>query len=888
MSLRQSSLQLHHCSLLLAALFGVVGITVGGPVEDAKKSDHGTVTFADHVLPIFRSKCLRCHAGVEPKGGLNLASPNALLSGGDSGPAIRVAAAEFSLLYERVAADEMPAVGQKLTAEEKGLIRKWINDGAAGVDPSTAVGSSNPDEPVEFWSFNPPRRPDLPTVHQSSKVRNPLDTFVLQQLEEHDLTLAAEASKEVLLRRASFDLTGIPPTPQELQDFLADQRPDAWERLLDRLLDSPHYGERWGRHWLDVAGYADSAGILNEDRQLPLMWKYRDYVIRSFNSDKPYDQFLREQIAGDELADYWSVHATQEEMPDSVIESITATGFLRTAADASRPDFSTIKNAHSQYYFPTMFDTLQIISSSTMGLTIQCARCHSHKFDPIPQTDYFRMQAVLMGAYRPDNWVPQMERRLKTATAAQQRTAADRNKQIDEAVKMLESDQADLLQTAAAKLFAARLAELPQADREAVETAFAVAEDQRSDAQKALVEHHQKQLQPDGEELKTALAETNAEWKQQSDDIAAQIAAQNGQRIVIDEVRALYDLEGNTTARLLLRGDPLTPGPEVQPGVLSAVNAPEDFQWTAPDDGARSSGRRLAFAKWLTQPQHPLTARVMVNRIWMHHFGRGIVGTPEDFGIAGEPPTHPELLDWLATEFVRSGWSVKHIHRLILNSSVWRQASQLPAAEYERCQTVDPENSLYWRQNIRRLDAEPMRDAFLFVSGSADPTLYGPPVPVNRAGNGEVSVPAGHGENRRSIYVLVMRLKHETMLDLFDQPKISVNCTHRSISTVSTQALTLLNSDFLVRAAKNFAARVKAEGDEDPLDYAVQAAFSRSSDKAEHQFLTEFLADQTARHLAIMDENQRADQQSLDQARHAALTDLCHMLLSSNEFAYVD
>ena len=349
-------------SMLLAALLTSAVVIPPGTAAE--------LDFEQDILPIFRAKCIRCHAGVEPKAGLNLTSPSSLLTGGSSGAALRIGAAEFSLLYEKVSADQMPPVGQKLTAEEKGLLRKWINDGAQGVSGSRILDDSEGNSAVEHWAFLPPQRPDVPQVQQQQKVRNPVDAFVLQKLESHGLTLAPAADSLTLLRRAAFDLSGLPPDPQQVHQFSAANHDDAWTELIDQLLDSPHYGERWARHWLDVAGYAESAGILNEDRPLPLAWKYRDYVIRSFNADKPWDRFLQEQIAGDELTDYWTKYETAAELPDDVIEGIIATGFLRTAADASRPDFSTIKNASALYFYPTLFDTLQIVCSSTMGLTV--------------------------------------------------------------------------------------------------------------------------------------------------------------------------------------------------------------------------------------------------------------------------------------------------------------------------------------------------------------------------------------------------------------------------------------------------------------------------------------------------------------------------------------
>ncbi len=844
------------------------------------------LTYEKDILPIFRAKCIRCHAGVEPKAGLNLTRPSSLLSGGKSGAAIRIRAAEFSLLYEKVTSGEMPPVGQKLTDKEKGLIRKWINDGASGVSNAAAIGDDADVSGVELWSFQPPKRPPVPSVQNADRIRNPIDPFVLRQLEEQQLTLAPEADRHTLLRRASFDLIGLPPSPQDIDRFVNDDSPHAYGRMIERLLASPRYGERWARHWLDAAGYTESAGILNEDRALPLAWRYRDYVVNAFNSDKPYDRFLQEQLAGDELTDYWTAEATLDALPDDVVEGIIATGYLRTAADPSRPDFKTIKNAAAQYFYPTIFDTLQIVCSSTMGLTIQCARCHSHKFDPIPQTDYFRMEAILAPAYRPDDWIPQMNRRLQIATKKQKDAATKHNAQVDAAVKQLKDELAALKTTFTNRLFEDRLTKLPAEIRDDVKAALATAADKRTAVQKYLADKFQKSLKPTGKELDAALA-TYDDFKTGTAGLNAKVAAEEARRRTFDEVRALYDTPGDVVTNVLLRGDPLVPGPQIQPGVISTLQTPQPFEWSD-RLSEKTSGRRLAFAKWLTQPQHPLTARVMVNRIWMHHFGRGIVATPDDFGVSGDPPSHPELLDWLATEFVRSGWSIKHIHRLILTSNTWRQRSRVSDEHRQAGVDADPDNHLLWRQRLRRLEAEPLRDSVLAVSGSLNGRMHGASQAVSRRKDGEVIVSGGADQNRRSVYVQVLRLKPETMLQVFDQPTISVNCTQRSTSTVSTQALTILNSDSMVRAATAFAERVLAEQPDAPINHAVLTAFGRPATTDERALLNGHLDELTSHYLAQRASELRERPDVMAACRKQALADVCHMLLSANEFVYVD
>jgi hypothetical protein len=873
-------------ALLCSSLCLCLSMSLCPTITQAADAAPNKLTYEKDILPIFRAKCIRCHAGVEPKAGLNLTMPSSLLSGGKSGAAIRIRAAEFSLLYEKVTSGEMPPVGQKLTDDEKGLIRKWINEGADGVSNAAAVGDDADVSGTEFWSFQPPKRPAVPTVKDGDRVQNPIDAFVLRSLEEKQLTLAPEADRHTLLRRASFDLTGLPPTPQQIEQFVSDERPEAYDRMIERLLASPRYGERWARHWLDVAGYAESAGILNEDRALPLAWRYRDYVIDAFNNDKPYDRFLQEQIAGDELTDYWTAEATLDELPDDVVEGIIATGYLRTAADPSRPDFKTIKNAAAQYFYPTIFDTLQIVCSSTMGLTIQCARCHSHKFDPIPQTDYFRMEAILTPSYRPDDWIPQMNRRLPIATKQQKEAAAKHNGEVDAAVKKLKDELTALKTKFTQRLFDERLAKLPEEIREDVKTALAVAADKRSAVQKYLAGKFEKTLKPAAKELDAALA-TYEEFKSGSADLNAKVAAEEARRRTFDEVRALYDTPGEVVTNVLLRGDPLVPGPEIKPGVISTLKTPQPFDWSE-RLSEKTSGRRLAFARWLTQPEHPLTARVMVNRIWMHHFGCGLVSTPDDFGVSGDPPSHPELLDWLATEFVRSGWSIKHVHRLILTSSTWRQRSRVTGEHRSAGLAADPDNHLLWRQNLRRLDAEPLRDSVLAVADSLNSRMHGASQPVSRQKDGEVIVAGGPDQNRRSVYVQILRLRPETMLQVFDQPTISINCTQRSTSTVSTQALTILNSDAMVRAATAFAGRVLVEQPDAPINHAVLTAFARPATADEQALLSGHLDELTSHYLAQRASDLREKPDVKAACRKQALTDVCHMLLSANEFVYVD
>ncbi len=861
------------------------------------------VAFDTSVLPIFQAKCLQCHGDKKQKAGLDLRTKAALLKGGESGKAIKPGSLADSVLWEKISADKMPPGKDKLSAAEKLTIRRWIEAGAPGDDKAVAAAADHQvtDEDRRFWAFQKPVRPAAPHVKAQDRVRNPLDAFIIAALEKKGLALSPEAEPLVLLRRVYFDLIGLPPSPNEIEDFLRDcpsaekQAIDrAYEKVVDRLLDSPRYGERWARHWLDVAGYADSEGILDADYVRSAAWRYRDYVIRAFNENKPYDRFLQEQIAGDELVDYWTAYQTQKVLPSHVTDALIATGYLRCASDTSRPDFVTIKNAPG-YYFQTLDDTLKIVVSSTMGLTIQCAKCHSHKYDPIPQTDYYRMQAIFMSGYRPGQWIPQVERHLFEATAAQEKEAKEHNAQVDATIAGLKKQLQDLQQTYATKLFEEGLAKLPPAIREDVKAALLLAPPKRNEVQKYLADKFQAELKPAGDALTKRLLQI-PEYPTKQQPLTKAIQEQEARKKTFAEIRAFYDLPGEAKTHLLRRGDYLQPGPEVTPGVLAALTTSQPFNPPAWTKESKTSGRRLAFARWLTQPEHPLTARVFVNRVWLHYFGQGLIATPDNFGKTGSPPSHPELLDWLAVEFTQpslspgsqnrggqaGAWSLKRLHRLIVTSATYKQLSSYQPAFHASAKQIDPENRLLWRQRLRRLEAEVLRDSVLQVAGNLNTHMYGPPVPMVRQGDGEVTTPADLSGNRRSIYLQVRRSQPLTFLQLFDQPVIETNCTRRETSTVASQALTLLNSDFMQRQAEAFAERVLKEQPADPAERAVMLAFGRRATDHERELLGEFVQRQAERHAQALAANQKTE------ARRRAVADLCHMLLSANEFAYVD
>jgi hypothetical protein len=875
-------------SLVVLTLL-VTGCAGSVQAEDAKAAPK-KLTFENDVLPIFRARCLSCHSGKRPKAQLDLSTHRGVLIGGKSGAVIRQSAAESSLLWSKIASSLMPPSGTKLTAKEKGVVRVWINEGANGKASAEAKQLSGQnqfkitDEDRNFWSFKTPTKSALPAVKSKELLRGSLDAYVLHRLEQSGLTFSDDASKPTLIRRAYFDLLGIPPSPDQVSAFLQDDSPDAYERLIDTLLANPGYGERWGRHWLDVAGYADSAGILSEDRALPLTFRYRDYVIQALNKNKPYDRFIQEQIAGDELVDYWSHFENDAELSDEVVEAITATGYLRCAPDASRPDFKTIKTAASEYYYPTINDTMQIVSTSLIGMTLQCARCHDHMFDPISQEDFYRVQAVFMGAFRPTNWTPQMVRRLTNMSKSQLAFAKKRNAEVETNTKKLNADIAKLLADYQAKRLTDQLAKLPEAERPLVRTALETAVKKRNESQKDLAKKHAA-LIPDDKQLARVLRGEYPDCKIAHDKLKQQVVDEAARRIKINEIRALYDLPGEVATPFLRRGDALTPAHHVSPGSLSVLSKVTAFEWTKTK--SRSSGRRLAFAKWLSDPNHPLTARVMVNRIWRHHFGEGIVTTPDDFGQAGALPTHPKLLDWLAVEFIESGWDIKHIHRLIMTSTTYRQRSGSSSdtqaeSNYKTALKVDPQNTLLWRQRLRRLEAESIRDAMLHVANGLQNSMYGIPTGLHVMPDGEIVAHHDLSPNRRSVYLQIKRLKPVTMLNAFDQPVMQVNCHVRSRSTVSTQALTLLNSKFTTDAANSFAARVMQDAPESPAATAIAIAFGRTPSANELNTLTSFLESQQTRYQISDNKLSNKD------AQQRALADLCHMLLSANEFIYID
>jgi hypothetical protein len=814
-----------------------LGLTLGSCAALAAQNNAGTssIVFEEKILPILEKNCVKCHSGDGAQAGLDVRTRAALLRGGAKGPAVVAGDGAKSLLYQRVASGQMPLGGKPLPETEQALIKQWIDQGAKSENLEAGVVIGSRPRDWAHWAFQPPRRPVPPAVQGSGRVRNPIDAFLLAQLEKRGLGFSADADRVKLIRRATFDLIGLPPTPEEVAEFVNDQSPRAYENLVDRLLNSPRYGERWGRHWLDLAGYADSEGVLSADALRPNAWRYRDYVIRSFNHDKPYDLFVKEQIAGDELSQF----RKHDKMPADVVEMLEGTGFLRTAVDATREDF--LPEDYAEYQWRTLFDTQQIVASSLMGLTLQCARCHDHKYEPISQKDYYRLLAILQGAIRPNGPVlPSDKRAIVEATRAEKAAAAEVNGPLDMIIKALGELKAGRTQQYRAR-------------------------------------------HPEGEEVTDEdLRKTFPDYAKIADDLAAQIKAEDSHRVKFPTIRAIYDLDGAPpTTTLLVKGDPRTPGEEVAPGVPTVLDDPaRPFRIDPKMADPTTSGRRLAFAEWVTRADHPLTARVFVNQVWAHHFGTGIVPTLDNFGKSGAPPTNQPLLDWLATQFVANGWKIKSLHRLIMTSTAYRQDSSERASGL----SADPETVLLWRFPPRRLEGEAVRDAILAVSGTLDLKMFGEPVQTKTKKTGEV-VPVDETQNgRRSIYQVVRRSAPQSFLQVFDAPVMETNCTRRVNTTSALQSLALMNSEFAAAQAERFARRItkdvspESNADVRTVKRAVELALARPPRQGELNAMVAFLGKQATRYSGLAPEALRL----------RVYTDLCQVLLSANEFVYVD
>ena len=887
------------------ALLLVCGLAaIASRAEDAAPADKSPtgLTFERDIRPILKARCFHCHGEEEDvEGNLDVRLRRFLEKGGDSGPAIVPGKPGESPLVERIRSGEMPPVedeSKKVTPAELKLIEQWITQGAKTARPEPETLSDADlitEEERSFWSFQPVRRPTVPAVKNADQVRTAIDAFVLRKLEAGGFSLSPDADRLALLRRVSFDLLGLPPTPEMVREFVEDESPDAYERLVDRLLALPDYGDRWGRHWLDVAGYADSEGYTIDDPERAWAWKYRDWVIQSLNDDKPFDEFIREQLAGDEM-----VKPPYAELPSEEIAKLIATGFLRMAPDGTGGGADDVELAKNE----VMAETIKIVSSSLLGLTVGCAQCHDHRYDPIPQSDYYRLRAIFEPAYDWKKWKAPNTRRVSLYTEANKAEAAE----IEEKAKAILDERTKKQNEFIEATFEKELAKLPEDMQPAAREARETDAKKRTPEQKELIKKFPS-LNVSAGSLYLYDSKAAAELKKMADEAAALRETKPQEQFV----RALTEVPGSVPKTFLFaRGDHEQPKQELEPAGLTVLNDNSESAKLPLNDGQLpTTGRRLAWAQRLTNGEHPLVARVLVNRIWMHHFGRGLVATAGDFGFLGNRPTHPELLDWLASEFVASGWSLKHLQRVILTSSVYRQAgvsSVVADANSESTpEMVDPDNALYWQFPLRRLQAETVRDAVLAVTGRLNPKRHGEAVPVmaDLVGQfviGKENLNAGRpgavidmqGEDlRKSVFIQWRRSRPLTVLDTFDLPRMEPNCEQRNASTVATQSLFLMNSSFVTEMAEDFATRIRSEAGTnsgEQVRLAWQLALTRAATDAEVNDALTFLEHQTQhfteKPVMVRDEKEKKDVPR--DAGEVALANLCQLLLSSNEFLYVD
>ncbi len=997
------------------------------------------------IAPLLKQQCVKCHGPAKHEGKLDLSVAGAVVRGGKQGPVLVPHDLAASLLWQRVESDEMPPE-TPLTDKEKALLKAWIIAGAPGL-PAKAANSS----PAAHWAFQPAAAPALPPVRDRTLCLNPIDDFIQAKLEAQGLSLSPSADRYARLRRVTFDLTGLPPGPTDIAAFVNDASPQAYSKVVDQFLAAPHYGERLGKIWLDAAGYADSNGYFNADSDRPLAYRYRDWVIRALNRDLPYDQFVREQLAGDELAQF----VPDQDAAPETIEHLEATHYLRNGQDGSGESDGNPDEVRIDRY-TVLESTMQNMSSSLLGLTVQCAKCHDHKFEPITQRDYYSFQALLAGVFAPEAWKKPNERIVYASLPGEFAAWQAATQQLEQGIKQQQADFSAWVkahrprgQVLFEDNFQDATASLPlwsnATPGDSVPAGKVPVQLNQSNAPGQLLQDGHMQFNGGGTQGSSGLS-TKAEFDWTPDAVGGMVqvtfdlvdnkltpdgkpaerigyfiamhdfndatdlkggnvlidgnptsgsvvyidypGADNrivgtigttpyipghnygarvtnqgegkyllqhlhdgiteektvtltaadlpnggfgfeiccGRAAIIDNVsietfapqtptdvlatfqkelqaqqkpveearQALTKLTQNRPGKialatdvsttppamhLLVRGNYAEAGPVAEPAPFQLLIDPEaPFEVKPPADPARTTGRRLALANWMTRPGSRaagLLARVHVNRLWQHHFGVGLVATPENLGISGAPPSHPELLDWLAAELVRSKWSTKHIHRLILNSATYQQSS---TADESRLKG-DGDGRLLSRFPVRRLDAEAIRDAMLAVSGDLDAQLGGPYVPSTRQGNGEVLIAGNHPQaNRRSVYLQQRRTQVVSMLQVFDAPSIVFNSTRRPRSTMPLQSLSLLNSEFAVLRAKHLAERLQRDYPSEPdrLTAALLLTAGHPADEDQRAILTQFVDQQIQEYAGQADSRQRA------------WVDLCQMLLAGNPFLYLD
>jgi hypothetical protein len=779
--------------------------------------------FKTEILPVLEKNCVKCHGPQQKMANLDLSSFTGMMEGSSAGPVIAPGKPERSLMWKLIENDTMPQ-GGKLTVAEKQLIKSYIQYGrfpAASAESEAAIKAREAaritPERRNWWSFRKPVKSPIPAVANKDQVRTPIDAFVLAKLEPKGWKMQAEADRPTLIRRAYFDLTGLPPTPDEVKAFVEDKSPNAWEKVVDRLLASKHYGEQWGRHWLDVAGYSDSRGDAGDsDREVS--WKYRDYVIQALNKNKPINQFILEQMAGDQLVNY--KHLTIP-TPDQ-IEPLTATGFLRTTADIT--DNQTIYEVDK--YFDAQQKAMETSLTGLLGITVQCARCHDHKFDPILQRDYYKLMAAYQPVWDPENWLP-----------------ADLNHGPWPSRMVLDMDEGSRTSwikdvTSNDAKAVRRLDDLLEATYQRFRAELKAGRDISDSAKRAQI---RKDIEndPDLEVDRNALKDfiTDQEMEKRFPELAAwkdeiqmkRYSRRSASKVPPNYIEASWDVSKTPSPTYILaRGNYLAPGVEVQPGlplVLDNPDKPLEFPDATKHPEWNGTNRRLILAKWMVSSDNPLVPRVFVNRVWGWHFGEGIVRSVDDFGSTGSQPTHPELLDYLTVSFEEHNWDLKWLTKQIMMSQVYRQAS----AEMPQYLAADPANKLLWRKAPVRLEAETIRDSMLKLSGLLNERMFGKQEPIKRGPDGQwLEDNQGAGATRRSLYLAQTRTRSVAFLKVFDCPDMtSDNQSERFRASLPTQSLALMNNPLVMRTSKAFSQKL-LEKTQNNSEAAVQLAFNEA------------------------------------------------------------
>jgi mono/diheme cytochrome c family protein len=840
--------------------------------------------FTREIPALFEKHCMKCHGPEKQKGGLRFDRKEGALTSGESGEkAIVPGKANDSRLIKLVSskdADErMPPKDGPLSDVEIALLRKWIDAGAPwpekGLSTSAVARSEMivTDEDRKHWSFLPLKRPPLPASKDKTIAGSPVDQFIMAGLKKAGIEPSPQASARRLVRRIYFDLIGLPPTPEQVDSFTKDFKANsraAVEALVDQLLASPHYGERWGRHWLDVVRYADSDGQ-ESDRDRSTAYHYRDFVIRSMNEDRPFNTFLQWQIAGDELD------------PDNS-EAIAATGFIVAGPHAALTA-NLMEEERDRNRFNELDDMIATTGSAMLGLTLACARCHDHKYDPVPTRDYYRLQRAFNGGDRAEVPLAPLEevRRYREAHGKWKKEFDGVKKRFDEFVAKARKSHENAARHV--KIDALKISD---------EEKTLLKENADSKEAKTLAKKFSKDLEVKDRDCRRLLSdEERVEWDTRE---KAFKEAEGRKPKELPTAYAFADFSAKPRETFLLaRGDFRAKSEPVELGFLTALTRGKTDYWGAARTESRrddSTQQRRALAEWMTDLDGgagALAARVMVNRVWQHHFGEGLVRTVNDFGARCDPPTHPELLEWLAREFVKGGWTLKRMHRLIMTSSVYLQDTKFDAAKAK----VDPENRLLWRRRPQRLEAELLRDAMLAVSGKLNTNMHGPamkgPIAAEAIQARNVQDPYPNdikdssSTRRRSIYMFHKRVVQSPLMQAFDGPDAQASCGRRENTTVAPQALALLNDRFVRTRAINFADRVAKEAGTDP---AAQARFAwrlglgREPSGSELESGIAFISAQLQERAS-----RQGDEKTMQQL---ALADFCQAIFTLNEFIYVD